>query len=460
MNTADSGRYRYEVLAERLAERIRAGGLPPGERLPSVRALSRKERVSISTALHAYELLERRGLVRSRPQSGYYVDYDTAAYFPPPEVSRPPLRPAYVDVGETIIDLLAIARSGEYAPFAAAVPADELLPVRRLNKIMADLCRRADNPGLRYELPPGNAELRRQLGRLSFDRGEKLGADDFIITTGCMEALNLALRAVARPGAVIAIESPAYYGILLTIASLGMKALEIPTHPSEGVRLEELEKILKRRRIDACLFSPNFNNPLGSLLSEDSKEYLARILQKYDTPLIEDDIYGDLHFDEERPRTVKSFDRKGQVLLCASFSKTLVPGYRVGYIAPGHRWQRDVEKLKFMNTVATNSPGQVVLAEYLRGGSYERHLRKLRRSFREQVATALALIRESFPEGTRISPPRGGFVLWIELPEGSDSHLLYNTALAHDIAILPGLAFSGTGSVPALHPFKLRSSME
>ncbi len=434
--------YRYESLAEKLTGLVRDGILHRGDRLPSVRRLARQEQVSISTALHAYELLERGGVVTAQPRSGYFVN--AVRELPPePRTGRPSPRPGYVDMGETISDLLKIAREKTFVPFATAIPAAELLPARQLNQIMANNCRRADQNGILYDLPPGNPELRRQLSRYAVDWGCRLMPDEFIITTGCMEALNLALRTAVRPGAVVAIESPTYYGVLMTVASLGMKALELPTHPADGVSLAELEKLLKRGRVDACLFAPNFNNPLGALLSDERKEKLAGLLHRYDVPLIEDDIYGDLYFTAARPRTVKSFDRAGLVLLCSSFSKTLAPGYRIGFVAPGRYFHR-LEQVKFMNTVATNTPGQMAVAEYLSGGGYDRHLRNLRQVFAEQIRVAQELAGRFFPAGTRVSRPQGGFVLWLELPEGADSHRLYNRALERGISFLPGHVFSNS----------------
>ncbi|MCR9143638.1 MAG: PLP-dependent aminotransferase family protein [bacterium] len=436
-------RFRYRAVARKIADHIHTGRLAPGTRLPSVRRLSRQEDASITTILHAYELLEREGVVEARPQSGYFVRADPDRMPPEPKESQPPLRPAYVEIADTVSDLLKITRQGDYVPFAAAIPASELLPVRQLQRIMAAISRRTDDAGIHYDLPPGNPELRSQLSRRSIDWGCRLGPDDFIITTGCMEALNLGLRSVARPGAVIAIESPAYYGILMTIAGLGMQALELPTHPSLGVRPADLERILKRRKIDACLLAPNFNNPLGSLMPDESKAELVELLARHEVPLIEDDIYGDLHLGETRPRTAKSFDRKGLVLLCSSFSKTVAPGYRVGYIAPGRYFEK-VEQIKFMNTVATNAPCQIALAEFLRAGQYERHLSRMRESLSDQIQSAAAIIRDTFPAGTRVSRPQGGFVLWVELPPGTDSHHLYNRALENRINLMPGLAFSNS----------------
>lgn len=435
--------HRYESVARKLATHIRAGRLLPGDRLPSVRRLCRQEAISVSTAMHAYELLEREGLVRARPQSGYFVEANVQAP-PEPAESRPPVRVRFTDHGEAISDLLKIARNESFVPFSAAIPPPELLPVRQLNRITAALCRRADHPGIRYDLPPGNPDLRRQLSRRALDWGCQLTPDDFVITSGCMEALNLALRAVApRPGAVIAVESPAYYGVLMAIASFGHHALEVPTHPAGGVVLGELEALLKKQRVDAALFAPNFTNPVGALMSDEGKAALVELLARHNIPLIEDDIYGDLCFSRQRPRTAKSFDTRGQVLLCSSFSKSLAPGYRVGYIVPG-RYAREVERLKFVSTMATNSLGSLAIAGYLYRGGYETHLRELCRAFEDQTLAARTLIGQHFPRGTRVSRPQGGFVLWVELPRGHDAFALYQAALRERIGILPGHIFSNT----------------
>lgn len=434
--------WSYELLAEKIKNQIAEKTLLPGEKLPSLRRISRRENVSLSTALHAYELLEKKGLIKSRPQSGYYVERLPEAP-PEPEITRPPARPAYVNIGDTVSEILGAILQENIVPLGPALPAPELLPNHVLSKITAALCRRNDYAALRYESPEGSYELRRQLSRYSADWGSHLPPEDFIITAGCTEALSLSLRAAVKSGGVVAVESPAYYGSLMTLAGLGYKTLELPTHPTGGVILSELEKFLKKRTIDACLFTPNFNNPLGSLMPDEDKERLAAMLGRYETPLIEDDIYGDLYFGPSRPRTVKSFDQKGVVFLCSSFSKTLAPGYRVGYVAPG-RYKEELARLKFMNTGPANTLSQLAIADYLANGGYDRHLQNLRHTFSEQVEIARELASRHFPPGSRISRPQGGLVLWIELPQGRESYHLYTRALAEKISSLPGHIFSNS----------------
>ena len=257
-----------------------------------------------------------------------------------------------------------------------------------------------------------------------------------------MEALHLCLRAVTRPGDTVLVETPSYYGILQLIESLGLRALEIAANPGTGIDLALLDAALRQSRVAACLLVPTFSNPLGSLMPDEAKKELVLLLARREIPLIEDDIYGDLHFaPSARPRPAKAFDRHGLVMLCASFSKTLAPGYRVGYAVPG-RFREQVERLKFAQTVGTATLPQMAIADFLENGGYDRHLRRLRRSLADQVTRTSDAIIEHFPPGTRISRPQGGFVLWVEMPPGKSALDLHARALEQKISIAPGPIFS------------------
>jgi len=313
-----------------------------------------------------------------------------------------------------------------------------------LNRGLAAVARAAGGAGIAYDPPPGLPALRRQIARRAAEWGVAISADDVVTTFGTMEALHLCLRAVAQSGDTILVESPAYYGVLQLIESLGMRALEIPANPGTGIDLGLLDAALRQHRVKACLLVTNFSNPLGALLPDAAKEELVRLLARREVPLIEDDIYGDLHFDGARPRPARAFDTHGNVMLCASFSKTLAPGYRVGYVIPG-RYRDAVERLKFAQTVGTATLPQMAIADFLENGGYERHLRRLRRSIADQVARVSEAIAQEFPAGTRISRPRGGFLLWVEMPPGKSSLELFSRALERKISVAPGPIFSAKG---------------
>jgi DNA-binding transcriptional MocR family regulator len=431
----------YEQVAERLGEAIAAGTLRAGDRLPSVRQLSASERVSVSTVLQAYVHLESLGLIETRPQSGHYVRRRAHLRLAEPQVSQPAASATPVSVSALVARVYRAASDPRIVPLGAAFPSPELLPFRRLNRELAHLSRDEGEHAIEYDMPPGCLELRQQVARRSLDWGCPLAPEDFIITCGASEAVHLSLSAVARTGDTVAIESPAYYGTLQAIEAQGLRALEVPSHPRHGMELDALEAALGKRRVAAVLVVPSFSNPLGSCMPEENRRRLVAMLAERDIPLIEDDIYGDLHFGPQRPRPAKAHDTEGRVLLCGSFSKTLAPGYRVGWVAPG-RYREKVELLKFAQTVATPTLPQLAIAAFLRNGGYDRHLRALRRQLASQVQRGVEAIGEHFPEGTRVTRPEGGSLVWVELPRQVDALVLHARALEAGISIAPGPIFS------------------
>ncbi len=433
----------YEQVARRLQEQVANGVYRPGDRVPSVRRLSTQFDVSISTVIEAYRRLESRGLLEARPQSGYYVR--TRLWQPPaqPAISQPRCSPTAVSVSALAMKVLKASRDPHVLQLGVAAPHPSLLPMRSLNRILARLARHDEGKGCSYDFPPGSPELRQQIARRALDAGCTLSPDDIVTTSGCQEALSLCLRAVTKPGDTVAIESPAFYGTLQTIEQLGLKAIEIPTCPRKGVSIEALKLSLDRWKIRACLLVPNFSNPTGAVMPEERKKRLVQLLAEREVPLIEDDIYGDLAHGSPRPKAAKSYDRKGLVMLCSSFSKTLAPGYRVGWVVPG-RWREQIEHLKYVNTMATPTLPQLAIAEFLDHGGYDRYLRKTRALYAANVECFTHAIARYFPEDTKVTQPAGGFVLWVELPGKADALELRRRALAQGISIAPGPLFSAT----------------
>jgi len=432
----------YEEIAARIGAMIENRTYRPGERIPSIRELSRQMRVSINTVLQGYAQLENLGLVEARPQSGYYV----RCQYPEPE-SRPSrqakesLRPADVVVGDRPLRVIRSLADPALVPLGRGIPNPEFLPVDKLNRMLASEARRFRGQSLSYAPAQGIKKLRMQIARRSLASGRSLAADDVVVTSGCVEAVSLALQAVCRPGDTVAITTPAYYTFLNSIQWLGLKVLEIPSIPGEGMNIEVLRYALGKTPIHACIVIANFDNPLGCLMPDEKKKELVELLAARDIPLIEDDVYGDLAFGPVRPNSTKAYDEKGLVLYCSSFSKTLAPGYRVGWIAPG-RFQKKIEHLKALFNLATATPNQYAVAEFLANGGYDRHLRTVRRIHAGQVAAVRDAIGRYFPQGTRVSRPAGGFILWVEMPEEVDAFRLYEEALVKGIGIAPGMLFT------------------
>lgn len=434
----------YLSVAEDLARLIGAGSLKPLDRVPSVRQLARQRRVSITTAVASLRELEQRGLIEARPKSGYFVAPRRPAPTPPAEVELP--RRARLAGTQVMVKRLADASlSPDIARLGQAIPDPALFPERALRASLTRTVRR--DPRLLVSYPVrmgGSLALREQIARWYAHAGAALVAEDLIITNGCTEALSLAVRAVARPGDTIAVESPTYFGFLQIVEELGVKVVEVPSHPVEGLSVAALRELLASpmgREIKACAVTPNFSNPNGSCMSSDNKRELVNLCAAADIVLIEDDVYGDLQFDGPRPVPCKAFDRDGRVLLCSSFSKTLAPGARQGFIAPG-RYRDTLRGAKHMLSGGTALAPQEMLADFLASGRYERHLRQLRRRLAQQLRELSGCVQDAFPAGTRLTQPQGGFVLWVELPGEVDTMALYDQAVRQRTDYVPGMMFS------------------
>ena len=438
--------FLYERLADELGGMVARGALRAGDRLPSVRRLSEERGVSVATVLAAYLLLEGRGVAEARPKSGHFVRARRAADPPVPTIPRRAPSAARVSIAAGADDLIrAMIQGRGLVPLGTAYIAAELLPLRKLNAALAAVAREGAGPGGAYDELRGNVQLRRQLARRAVAWGAFLEEDDFVTTIGATEALHLSVRAVTKPGDIVAVESPAYFGLLRIVEGAGLRAIEIPSDPRTGLDLDALEDAVRSAPVRCVLASPNFSNPLGARMPDENKERLVRMLARRDIPLIEDDVYGDLAFDGTRPRPAKAFDTEGNVMLCGSVSKTLAPGYRVGWVAPG-KFRDAVEKLKFAHTVSSPTPTQMAVAEFLAEGGYDRHVRKLRLILAAQSERYREAIAHHFPEGTRVSRPQGGFVVWVEMrdePSGPVNAVdLQLRALDRGIAIAPGTIFS------------------
>jgi DNA-binding transcriptional MocR family regulator len=448
--TASAG-FRYQQLAAELEEKINGGQYRAGERLPSLRDLHNRTGLSITTVAQAYVELEARGMVEPREKSGYFVRPQLQNLLPPPQVGvQSATRPRKVVINTLAESILSVIHDRETLPFGAALPACQLLPVRQLAaSTRAVAGRYFAGDGLNYGPPDGVEPLKRQIAARSVGLGPSAGAESPIVTNGCMDAIQLCLRAVARPGDIVVTESPTFTCYLQLIEELGLLALEIPTDPSTGMDLNLLEEALfngawRRNRVAACLFNPSFQNPLGFDMDVRRRAELVELLAAHEIPLIEDDVYGELHFGPVRPTPMKSFDAKGLVLYCSSFSKTLVPDFRVGWIMPG-RFRERILRLKFNSSIAQSKLQQLVVADFLETGQYDRHLRRLRAALKNQVSSAAQAIARYFPAGTKLTAPRGGYILWVELAAGVDGVELFHLAKAEKIFVIPGAISSGAG---------------
>jgi len=431
----------YLQVANGVEKMITDDILKIGDKLPSVRLLSEEYGISMGTAFQAYYHLEGKGLVESRPKSGYYVRFNFKRFPDLPKVIQPEPISSEVSVKDTIASIYGDVASPIKMNFAIAVPDASLLPTAKINKSVIHALRKSKDHCIGYENTQGNIDLRKQIVKLAFNWGGKFKTDDIIVTSGCLEAINLCLRAVTQNGDTVAVESPNYFGIYQSLENMGLKVVEISSNPSTGLDIDCLEKSIDKFNVKACIVTPNFNNPSGSCMPEENKKRLVEVITKHNIALIEDDIYGELYFGRSRPRTCKYYDTKGLVMHCASLSKSLAPGYRIGWTIPG-KFTEDVKQIKRISDISSPSLTQVAMAHFLGNGRYEYHLKNLRKALHTQYLKYTQAIIQYFPEGTKLSRPQGGFVLWVELPEKVNASKLRLEAMKHHISVVPGKIFS------------------
>ncbi|MDR1755532.1 MAG: PLP-dependent aminotransferase family protein [Culturomica sp.] len=429
----------YLKIAGMLEKQIRNGTFQVGDKLPSIRTVQKIYGVSLNTVKQAFLELESRSLIESRHRSGCFVTRSFTRKLSLPSVSTPVLSAKEEEPDDLIARVFDLYNDKSITHFSLDVPDNALLPVAKLNKGIVKALRNLDGSGTGYESVLGNVNLRRSISKWSIVWGGDLTENDIVTTSGATNAIFHCLMAVTKPGDTIALESPVYFGVLQIARTLGLKVIELPTHPETGVEIEALRRVLPQ--IKACFLISNFNNPLGSCMPDEHKKEVVRMLAGANVPLIEDDLYGDIFFSDTRPLPCKAFDEEGIVMWCGSVSKTLAPGYRVGWISPG-KYKERVARFKLLQTVSTPPLFQEVIADFMENGRYEHHLRNLRNSLHANSLQFLRAITDYFPENTRVTHPGGGFVLWVELDRKADTTALLESALKQKISFAPGRMFT------------------
>lgn len=434
---------RYQHLATLLAERIEQGLYRHGEKLPSVRSLSQEHGVSISTVQQAYQTLETMKLITPQPRSGYFVA-QRKAQPPVPPMTRPVQRPVEITQWDQVLDMLEAHSDSSIVPLSKSTPDVETPSLKPLWRELSRVVQHNLQTVLGYDLLAGQRVLREQIARLMLDSGSVVTADDIIITSGCHNSMSMALMAVCKPGDIVAVESPCYYGSMQMLRGMGVKVIEIPTDPETGISVEALELALEQWPIKGIILVPNCNNPLGFIMPDARKRAVLSLAQRHDIVIFEDDVYGELATEYPRPRTIHSWDIDGRVLLCSSFSKSIAPGLRVGWVAPG-RYHDKLLHMKYAISSFNVPSTQMAAATFVLEGHYHRHIRRMRQIYQRNLALYTCWIREYFPCEICITRPKGGFLLWIELPEQVDMVCVARQLYRMKIQVAAGSIFSASG---------------
>lgn len=428
----------YEDIADKVALLIERGILSPGDRIPSIRDMSRDLGVSINTVKESYWQLETRNYIEAIPQSGYYVKEKPQIHHA--EAAQPDLNPKEVSLCRIFAAFREKGICSANTELGIALVDKSLWPSARLYRYFQEALRHHNNEALDYCMVPGYRQLREQIALNMMKSGLTVSPDEILITSGCSESIYVALSVICKAGDTVVVESPCYFNLLQLCERLSLQIVEVPV-ASDGMHIETLEFVLDSYPVKAVITIPSFQNPTGVLMSPEKRELLVRILETREIPMIEDEIYSEIYYSGRMPPACKSFDRTGNVLLCSSFSKTIAPGLRVGWILSG-RFHKQIENNKHQLNLGTPALPQMAIARFLADGCLERHLRKLRVQLARYSKEMRQAILAHFPDGTEVSDPSGGFILWVKMPERVDALKLYHEMLEQGILLAPGSMFS------------------
>lgn len=430
---------QYRDLAHQLAQKIYAGELGAGQRLSSLRQFAQLQQVSLNTAKSCYELLEAQGLIAAKPQAGYFVQPQALAVALPQhadfattarEVSNLELQ---IEIQEASIhDQMIHLGSIQLSP--------NLVPVEALRRSIQRALKHSKPEDFLYSDKQGHRRLREALSAHWAEDGIYIAPEEIYISNGCMPALSVVIQTLTQEGDSIIVPTPNFNGQLQLLASLNRKIVEIPAH-ANGFDLQRLEQAMQHSGAKACLLTANFQNPLGFCLSPAEKEQIAQLAAKYQCYVIEDDIYAECSFDLKRPLPIQYWDRQGYVIYCGSVSKSLSTAYRVGWFCMPSRLQHLRAQLLTRN-VAVNTPLQLGLADLIYSRAYREHLNQLKPNLMQQVEQYRQFLIQVFAGiEIRLSQPKGGYALWLQLPDQIHSLDIYRYAQQQGISIVPGIVF-------------------
>lgn len=435
----------YIAFANKLAEMIDSGIFKPGDKLPSIRSLHQNKGLSIGTILQSFNYLVEKGLIFSKEKSGYFVQNISNKEILPPKVMPVSLSAKNVYIDNLLQKLPHDNTSKKFVSFTNALPDNRLLPFNSIKRFIQQTSRDASGSYLGLENRYGNNQLREEIAKRSLPWKGYIHSEELIITNGALEAILCCLKAITKPGDTVLIQEPCFFGVLQIIECLELRAVSVPSHPVTGINVNDVKKACEKLAVKACIIVSNFNNPDGASIDTKGKKDLAELANKLHIPIIEDDLYVDLFFKGNKPDTIKTYDTGGWVMYCSSFTKTLAPGLRIGYCAAG-KFTYDVARVKAMLNHSTSSFNQRVILQLLISGTFEKHLIKFRLEMNKNLNRYVSLIRQYFPNGTKLTQPDGGLYIWIELPIAINTSDFLEKAMEQGVSYAPGEIFSSKGN--------------
>jgi len=431
---------------------IARGDLRPLDPLPPVKSLAAQLGVNRLTVLKALSSLRGCGAIVGRRGRGYTVADNPLQRLMGTSEWRPSKRykPLMLDAGHAHAEArwseaaLVPPQPSELISFAAGAPATDFFPVAELKRLTAKMFGKTDPRSFGYARPEGMPELREQLVARFQRRGVDLNGLELLITSGAQQALDLLARSIQRRSGIVLTESPTYFGGLAAFERGGF-AVEGSPLDAGGINVDALDGRLRRRTYDLLYVIPAFHNPTGLTTGEARRQELLRLAVARDLLVVEDDAFGEMRFTGKPARSLLELRGAAKVLQIGSFSKSLMPGLRIGWVLGPPEIIGPLKALKATDDTCSSTISQMIAAHYLASGAYDRHLRRIRRAYRGRCTAMVSAIRRYFPERVRHTVPKGGIHVWAVLPEHLNAVNLLPLAMRAGADYLPGPIFFPAG---------------
>lgn len=440
----DSDEPIYRQVVRRIQDMIHSGALPAGFRLPPERRLAEALGVNRSTVLNAYRELKARGLVDSHVGRGTAVQRAPSAPNPTGGAPEVPWRQLFRDGAARsrdpiLADLLALAVRHDLISFAAGLPARELMPLDVISDLTAAVVRDAGPAPLLHSPTEGHAPLRETVARWLATRGINAKTSEVLVVSGSQQGLDLLARVFLEPGDPVVVEEPSYIGALHVFRAARARMIGVPAD-ADGLRTDILETVLEHHRPKLIYTLPTFQNPSGAVMSLERRRRLLELAARFQIPVVEDDPYSELRYEGDALPSLKALDEHGHVIHLSTFSKVLMPGFRIGYLVAPPVVLRQLVLVKQGADLHSNSFGQFVLERFVREGHFASHIESLKAAYRrrrDRMAAALAAAPDLALEP---QVPSGGFYIWCGIPAGVEQSSLLANAIAGGVSFLPGRA--------------------
>lgn len=432
----------YQKIVDYIIEHINKGIILPGEKLPSLRKIADQFGVSLSTAVEGYHRLELYGYVIAKDRSGYLAQLPNSENSVLQISKNFKSKVSEITHVDEITNLYLQSQDKNIAPFGIATPDPTKLPNKIITKSMTWATKSIPDIHGRYLFGKGVLELRQELAKWMRPWIGITSAENILITSGCMEALNIALATLCKPGDIVAVESPCYFGILQSIHNHHLQSLEVKTDPQEGLDPEALEALAKKHKIKVLISTANVQSPTGYTMSDKRKKDVLAVCNKYGIRLIEDDIYGEMAFNNIRPKSYKYFDKNSIVTYCSSFSKSVGPGLRIGWCIPSEKMDEAV-RLKITLNLSTSALIQYTVLHMLKKENLLKIIHNTAKYYENNLQIYSSVIQNQLESKVAFSRPTGHYFLWLRV-EGLDSTMALEKARKHKLSFTPGPLFSAT----------------